>query len=177
MDRLGRIREIMQWVRNCNEKERPVTITRIAEDLELPPASVNRLINQIYPECFIVEPYVGVFLTGKWPNDIAFDWETLKPLEKTDVVSKFRPPKDGFTPKATKPKQIDWSTAENQEGFEWLNGLLGGTASVEFLVDGACDELYAAVINVAALLEMRGPKEQVGFFHKTTGLHFTKESK
>jgi hypothetical protein len=170
----------MQWVRKTEESGRVKSVRRIAEDLDLPQSTVNKLVTQVYPECFIIEPYVSIILTGKWPNDIAFDWETLKPLENLSVEARFRAPKDGFTPK-DKPKKIDW-TGDVQYGLESWNKIitLEFPMSVEQLVDLIEADLYQEIVDglnaIAFLFEARGKQPKPGFFHKTTGLHYKKES-
>lgn len=177
MDNLTRVREIMQWVRVCRQKEKKVTKAQIAADLDLPPSSVTRIVDTYYEECFNVEPHHGVTLTGNWPEDIAFDWETLKPLETPNDDAKFRPPKtDQLTATPVKKKEIVWDSIEMQDNWEIVNDLLLPPYTVTDVVDTATEEIYNAFNALSDLLKLRGPNPKKKFFRETTGLFYSKDA-
>lgn len=173
-NRLEEVRKIMQWVRKNEEMQRDRSAKKLAEDLGMAPSTVSKLIKETYSECFVVEPYKNVILTGKWPNNIVFDWETLKPLETPEVEKRFR--SAGQSETAAIP-EIDWSVAD--EYLAYMNTMILATemVSLEDMIDGVPDEQYKILSQgftaLSILLQRRGPRPQPGFFHKITQLHYT----
>lgn len=175
MNQLRRCREIMAWVRKRSADERILTTAGLALELDYAQTTIHRIVTRLYPECFDVEPYVGVTLTGNWPGDIAFDWETLEALEYTDPVEKFRAPKTAKSAKAA----INYSEA--QYGLEAWNTIITKPQifTVEHLVDQIEREQYEDIVTgleaLSSLLRARGPLPKSGYFHQTTQLHFKQE--